>query len=54
MKDNVIWVDFSAKKRRKGPSQGFFSSILSFFKSPTYNSPKQSSKKVLTEAHKTI
>lgn len=54
MKDNVIWVDFSAKKRRKGPSHGFFSSIISFFKSPTYSPPKQSSKKVLTEAHKTI
>lgn len=54
MKDNVIWVDFSTKKRKKVPAKGFFSSIISFFKSPEYNSPKQISRKDFAKAHKSM
>lgn len=54
MRDNVIWVDFSAKRKAGGKLKRFFASIISPFKRLTYISSKNVPKKSLTKVHKSI
>ncbi|MCM8709473.1 hypothetical protein M2651_00350 [Clostridium sp. SYSU_GA19001] len=41
MKDNVIWVDFNSKNKRKSPFKKTFSKILTKLKNIFYKSRKR-------------
>lgn len=54
MRDNVIWVDFSAKRKRKNPLRRLLNSFISLFKGSSNNSSNQFSKKDMIKAPKSM
>lgn len=55
MKNNIIWVDFTAKMKSKSEPKGFFADIINSIKSKLKSSKKYNPKpKLLDNNHKSI